>query len=106
VNRLAVITLVLSLSASHSAFAEDDKMSFFSKADIDNSTSLSKPEFKAFIKLLAGSGHKNASLVKKLRLYKVAWNRVNTDQNNVITRDEINIAKWSTDTQNTAAELH
>ena len=105
-KRLAVITLVLSLSALHSAFANDSKASFFSKADIDNSTSLSKPEFKAFIKLLASSGHKNASLVKKLRLYKVAWKRVNTDQNNVITRDEIDVAKWPEQLQDSEAKLY
>ena len=105
-KRLVAIIMVLSLSAAHSALANDDKMSFFSKADIDNSTSLSKPEFKAFIKLLANSGHKNASLVKKLHLYKVAWNRVNTDQNNVITRDEVDIAKWPERTQENEAELY
>jgi len=106
VKRLVVITLVLSLSALHSAFADDNKTSFFSKADIDNSTSLSKPEFKAFIKLLASSGHKNASLVKKLRLYKVAWDRVNIDQNDVITPDEVDIAKWPEREQDTAAKVY
>ena len=106
VKRLVAITLVLSLSAAQGALANDSNGSFFSKADIDNSTSLNKPEFKAFIKLLANSGHKNASLVKKLRLYKVAWNRVNTDQNNVITRDEVDIAKWPEGAQDAAAKLY
>lgn len=105
-KRLVAITLVLSLSTAQGALATDDKTSFFSKADADNSTSLSKPEFKTFIKLLASSGHKNASLVKNLRLYKVAWNRVNTDQNDVITRDEIDIAKWPEDTQAAEADLY
>ena len=105
-NRLVVLTLVLSLGAFQSAFADDSKSSFFSKADIDNSTSLSKPEFKAFIKLLAHSGHKNANLVKNLRLYKVAWDRVDTDHNNVITRDEVDIAKWPKRSQDTAAKLY
>lgn len=105
-KRLVAITLVLSLSAAQGALAADNKASFFSKADTDNSTSLSKPEFKTFIKLLASSGHKNASLVKNLRLYKVAWNRVNTDQNNVITRDEIDIAKWPEKKQAAEAKLY
>ena len=105
-KRLVAMTLVLSLSAAQGALAADEKTSFFSKADADNSTSLSRPEFKTFIKLLASSGHKNAGLVKKLRLYKVAWNRVNTDQNNVITRDEIDIAKWPEDTQDAEAGLY
>ena len=105
-KRLVAITLVLSLSAAQGALAADEKASFFAKADIDNSTSLSKPEFKAFIKLLASSGHKNASLVKRLRLYKVAWKRVNTDQNNVITRDEIDVAKWPEHLQDTEAKLY
>ena len=105
-NRLIIITLVLSLGALQSAFANDSKASFFSKADIDNSTSLSKPEFKAFIKLLANSGHKNANLVKNLRLYRVAWDRVNTDQNNVITRDEVDIAKWPKRAQDDAVKLY
>ena len=106
VKRLVAITLVLSLSAAQGALANDSNGSFFSKADIDNSTSLNKPEFKAFIKLLANSGHKNASLVQKLRLYKVSWNRVNTDQNNVITRDEVDIAKWPERAQDAAAKLY
>ena len=105
-KRLVAIIMVLSLSAAHSALANDDKMSFFSKADIDNSTSLNRPEFKAFIKLLASSGNKNAKLVKKLRLYKVAWDRVNSDQNNVITRDEVDIAKWPEPKQAAEAKLY
>lgn len=105
-KRLVAIILVLSLSAVHSAFADDSKASFFSKADIDKSTSLSRPEFKTFIKLLANSGHKNAGLVKNLRLYKVAWDRVNTDQNNVITPDEINTAKFTENEQSAAVKLY
>ncbi|MEP3231967.1 MAG: hypothetical protein ABJN04_10905 [Hyphomicrobiales bacterium] len=105
-KRLVAITLMLSLGVAQGAFANDSKASFFSKADIDNSTSLSKPEFKTFIKLLASSGHKNAGFVKNLRLYRVAWDRVNTDQNNVITPDEINTAKFTQHKQSAAVKLY
>ena len=105
-KRLVATALIMSLGVASGALAADDKGSFFSKADIDNSTSLSKPEFKIFIKLLASSGHKNASLVKNLRLYKVAWNRVNTDENDVITRDEVDLAKWPENKQAAEAKLY
>ena len=105
-KRLVAFTLVLSLSAAQGVLAADSRASFFSKADIDNSISLNKSEFKTFIRLLAHSGHKNASLVKKLRLYSVAWDRVNTDQNNVITPDEINTARLTEHKQSAAAKLY
>ena len=105
-KRLVAAILVLSFSVAHSAIAADGKGAFFSRADIDNSTSLSKSEFKTFIKLLASSGHKNANLVKKLRLYTIAWERVNTDENDVITLDEIEVAKWSENGQPVSAALY
>lgn len=105
-ERIVAIILILSFSLAHNAMAADGKTAFFSKADIDNSTSLSKAEFKTFIKLLANSGHKNANLVKRLHLYKIAWNRVNTDENDVITLDEIKIAKLSENTQSASAKLY
>lgn len=83
----------MSICFGHVAVAGDMKGVFFAKADIDNSTSLDKKEFKTFIKLLAGAGHKNANLVRRLRLYDIAWSRVNLDENNVITMDEIREAK-------------
>lgn len=107
-KRLIATILVMSLGVAHNAIAADadDKGALFSKADIDNSISLDKSEFKTFIKLLANSGHKNANLVKRLRLYSIAWDRVNTDENNVITPDEIKVAKWSEQTESASAELH
>ncbi|MEP1444183.1 MAG: hypothetical protein ABJK39_14325 [Hyphomicrobiales bacterium] len=94
-KRLIAIVLVLGLGVAHNVHAAASQGAFFSQADTDNSISLDKSEFKTFIKLLASSGHKSASLVKRLRLYDVAWKRVNTDENDVITPDEIMVAKWS-----------
>jgi len=106
VKQLVAIILILSFSVAQNAIAADGKGAFFSKADIDNSVSLDRSEFKTFIKLLAKAGHKNANLVKKLHLYSIAWDRVNTDQNNVITPDEIKQAKWSGNRQAAAAKLY
>lgn len=102
-KRLVAIMLVMGMGVTHSAFAVDTRGALFTQADIDNSTSLDKSEFKAFIKLLAGSGHKSATLVKRLRLYEVAWNRVNKDDNEVITFDEIQVAKLSEQSTGTIA---
>jgi len=92
-KRLLAILVVMVLSATQGAFAGDRNGQFFAQADIDNSTSLTKAEFKSFINLLARSGNKNAKYVRTLRLYNVAWKKVNADANSVVTRQELRVAK-------------
>lgn len=91
--RLVGLLVVISMSLGQIALAADMRGVVFAKADSDNSETLDRKEFKKFIKLLADSGHKNANIVRRLRLYDVAWRRVNLDANDVITMDEIREAK-------------
>lgn len=92
-TRIIAIFLALSILAPASAFAQSSRGQSFILADKDQSSTLSREEFKKFINLLAESGHRNAKRVKKFRLYSLAWSRVDADGNGVATRAELSSTK-------------
>lgn len=81
--------IALSIAAPVSAMEQSSRGQSFILADTDQSSTLTRSEFKRFINLLAASGHRNAQRVKTFRLYSLAWVRVDADGNGAITRREL-----------------
>lgn len=69
--------------------SKDTRHEMFTLADADQSGTLTRKEFKQFIKLLAESGHRNAKRVKKFRLFGIAWAHVDADGNGIATPEEL-----------------
>ncbi|MEO1066843.1 MAG: hypothetical protein AAFW47_05625 [Pseudomonadota bacterium] len=77
------------------AQASSDKGALFARADVDQSASLDRSEFRQFINLLAKAGNTGAKRVRALRLYGLAWLRVDKNGDGVATRAELFSARMA-----------
>lgn len=78
---------------------EPNREQFFAQADIDQSGTLTKKEFKTLINLLAKSGHKRAKRVKRFFLFSVVWKIVDQNNDGFATREELASAREMNDQQ-------
>lgn len=104
-NRFIAILIALSIFAPATAFAQSSRAQSFILADKDQSTTLSREEFKQFIILLAKSGHRNAKRVKTFRLYSIAWSRVDADGDGFATRAELSSTQMAYGSSQIQTEL-
>lgn len=94
-KKLAVLFVALNVTIPSTAIAGASHGDSFLAADSDCNAALTPREFKTFIDHLAETGHKNARRVRAFNLYRLAWSRVDINNDGVATRNELLRTKMS-----------
>ncbi|MGI9364461.1 MAG: hypothetical protein ACR2O8_04705 [Rhizobiaceae bacterium] len=77
---------------SSNASSRDQAVANFKQADKDANGALTTEEFKMFIDLNASHGIGRAALIKKRRLYNMAFSRIDGNSDGIVTPDELSAA--------------
>lgn len=93
--RLNLCVALLALITAQPVFAEEavkashSEATAFVQADSDKTRTLDASEFRVFVDALAKSGQSTASTIRYLGLYGMAFRKVDTDKNGVLTPREL-----------------
>lgn len=91
IHGLALLTgaFLLSIVGDASAQNREDAAANFRAADANGDAALSRDEFEVFIDRNAEAGIGRSRMVRRRGAYAIAFDRLDTDRNGVLTTQEI-----------------